>query len=60
MLALVEGGRTRASWMAVPAGQPSGYTVVAERGGGTRIDGGRVESSRDLRRESRAAPSTRE
>ena len=28
MLALVERGRTRASWMAVPAAQPSGYIVV--------------------------------
>ena len=46
MLALVEGGRTRASWMAVPAAQPSGYMVVAERGGGTHIDGGRVEPIR--------------
>jgi fructose-1,6-bisphosphatase/inositol monophosphatase family enzyme len=45
MLALVEGGRTRASWMAVPAAQPSGYTVIAERGKGTRIDGTRVETS---------------
>jgi fructose-1,6-bisphosphatase/inositol monophosphatase family enzyme len=48
MLALVEGGRTRASWMAVPAAQPSGYIVVAERGCGTRIDGERVEPARDL------------
>ncbi len=46
MLALVEGGRTLASWMAVPAAQPSGYIVVAERGGGTRIDGERVEPAR--------------
>src|SRR5687767_8656688 len=43
MLALVEGGRTRASWM-VPAAEPSGYSVVAERGRGTRIDGARVAS----------------
>jgi fructose-1,6-bisphosphatase/inositol monophosphatase family enzyme len=42
MLALVEAGRTRASWMAVPAAQPAGYTIVAERCGGTRIDGVRV------------------
>jgi fructose-1,6-bisphosphatase/inositol monophosphatase family enzyme len=48
MLALVEAGRTRASWMAVPASHPSGYTVVAECGGGTRIDGARVESRRDI------------
>jgi len=42
MLALVDAGVTRASWMAVPAAQPSGYMVVAERGGGTSIDGTRV------------------
>jgi fructose-1,6-bisphosphatase/inositol monophosphatase family enzyme len=46
MLALVDAGRTRASWMAVPAAQPSGYTVVSERGCGTWIDGARVEPSR--------------
>lgn len=46
MLALVEAGRTRASWMAVPAAQPTGYTIAAERGGGTRIDGVRVEPRR--------------
>jgi fructose-1,6-bisphosphatase/inositol monophosphatase family enzyme len=45
MLALVEGGVTRASWMAVPAAQPSGYLVVAERGGGTSIDDTRVQSA---------------
>ena len=48
MLALVEGGRTRASWMAIPAGHPSGYTIDAERGRGTRIDGVRVEPRRDV------------
>lgn len=48
MLALVENGRTRASWMAVPAAHPSGYTVVAQRGGGTRIDGARVELARSV------------
>lgn len=48
MLALVEAGRTRASWMAIPAAHPSGYTVVAERGGGTRIDGARAGSRRDV------------
>jgi fructose-1,6-bisphosphatase/inositol monophosphatase family enzyme len=48
MLALVEGGRTKASWMAVPAAQPSGFTVVAERGKGTHIHGRRVESARDM------------
>jgi fructose-1,6-bisphosphatase/inositol monophosphatase family enzyme len=46
MLALVEGGQTRASWMAIPAAQPSGYIVVAERGVGTQIDGKRVELAR--------------
>ncbi len=46
MIALVEAGRTRASWMAVPAAHPSGYSVVAERNGGTRIDGVRVEGRR--------------
>ncbi len=48
MIALVEAGRTRASWMAVPAARPSGYTVVAERDGGTRIDGVRVERGRGV------------
>ena len=47
MLALVEGGRTRASWMAVPAGQPSAFVVVAEEGNGTFINGIRVELPRD-------------
>jgi fructose-1,6-bisphosphatase/inositol monophosphatase family enzyme len=47
MLALVEGGRTRASWMAIPAAEPAGYTVVAERGGGTWIDGARVNTAHD-------------
>ncbi len=46
MLALVEQGQTRASWMAVPAAQPSGYTVFAERGNGTRVNGVRVELTR--------------
>src|SRR5687767_5469732 len=45
MLALVEAGRTRASWMAIPAAPPSGYTVVAEREGGTWIDGARVNTT---------------
>ena len=38
MLALVENGQTHASWMAVPAAAPAGYLVMAERGGGTRIN----------------------
>jgi fructose-1,6-bisphosphatase/inositol monophosphatase family enzyme len=46
MLALVQSGRTRASWMAVPAATPSGYIVVAEHGGGTRIDGRRIQPAR--------------
>jgi fructose-1,6-bisphosphatase/inositol monophosphatase family enzyme len=45
MLALVEGGSTLASWMAVPAAERSPYIVAATRGGGTRINGVRVESS---------------
>ncbi len=44
MLALVENGRTRASWMAVPAAAPAGYLVTAERGGGTRINDVRVDT----------------
>ena len=59
MLALVEGGRTRASWMAVPAAEPSGYIVVAESGGGTRIDGTRVESTRIVPRVPRGSVHTR-
>ena len=47
MLALVEAGQTSTSWMAIPAAQPSGYIVVAERGGGTWIDGARVAPSRN-------------
>jgi len=43
MLALVEGGVTRASWMAVPAAGP-GYLVVAEHHGGTSINRSRVHS----------------
>jgi fructose-1,6-bisphosphatase/inositol monophosphatase family enzyme len=42
MVALVEAGVTRASWIAVPAAQPSGYVVSAEIGLGTSIDGVRV------------------
>jgi fructose-1,6-bisphosphatase/inositol monophosphatase family enzyme len=48
MLALAEAGRTRASWMAVPAAVPTGYTVVAETGSGTRVNGIRVNSARTL------------
>jgi fructose-1,6-bisphosphatase/inositol monophosphatase family enzyme len=48
MLALVEGGRTRASWMAVPAGQPDAFVVVAEDGNGTYINGTRVELSGEV------------
>jgi fructose-1,6-bisphosphatase/inositol monophosphatase family enzyme len=43
MVALVERGLTRASWVAVPAADPA-YTVVAERGRGTWIDGMRTRA----------------
>ena len=46
MVALVEAGQTRASWIAVPASQPIGYTVFAERESGTWIDGRRIEPVR--------------
>lgn len=46
MLALVVGGRTRASWIAVPAGQPTGFMVVAAEGNGTHVNGTRVEPPR--------------
>jgi fructose-1,6-bisphosphatase/inositol monophosphatase family enzyme len=48
MVALVENGRTRASWMAVPAAQPAGYIVVARHGSGTLIDGVRVGPGRGV------------
>jgi fructose-1,6-bisphosphatase/inositol monophosphatase family enzyme len=44
MLALVEGGLARASWMAVPAAQPGGYVVAALHGEGTTINGVRVRT----------------
>ena len=59
MLALVEAGLTRASWMAVPAAKPSGYTVVAEWQGGTRINGARVEPVRELPAQPRGTIHTR-
>jgi fructose-1,6-bisphosphatase/inositol monophosphatase family enzyme len=59
MLALVEGGRTRASWMAVPAAEPTGFIVVAKDGGGTRIDGAPVESPRSVRSVPRGTIHTR-
>jgi fructose-1,6-bisphosphatase/inositol monophosphatase family enzyme len=43
MLALVEHGQTLASWMAVPAAQPSGYMIFAERGNGTWVNGVRTQ-----------------
>lgn len=46
MLALVERGATRASWMAVPAATGGRYIVAAQSGGGTRINGDRVSSTR--------------
>ena len=59
MLALVEGGHTIASWIAVPAAQPSGYSVAAERGGGTWMNGVRVKSARELPRTARGTIHTR-
>ena len=44
MLALVERGHTRASWMAVPAAEPAGFIVDAQHGIGTRINGVRVKT----------------
>jgi fructose-1,6-bisphosphatase/inositol monophosphatase family enzyme len=46
MIALVEAGHTQASWIVVPAAQPTGFTVVAQRGGGTWIDRARVKPIR--------------
>ena len=48
MLALVERGRTRASWMAVPASQPAGYSVVAEVDSGTWVNGVRAQCGRNV------------
>lgn len=48
MVALVEAGITRASWIAVPAAQPSGYVVSAEHERGTNIDSVRVSSVRRI------------
>lgn len=59
MLALVDAGITRASWMAVPAAQPSGYMVVAERGGGTSIDGDRVHAQPGMPSKPRGTVHTR-
>jgi fructose-1,6-bisphosphatase/inositol monophosphatase family enzyme len=59
MLALVEGGRTRASWMAVPAAQPAGYIVAAERGHGARIDGAPVDPDARTRSVPRGSIHTR-
>lgn len=59
MLALVEAGRARASWMAVPAAQPAGYTIVAESGAGTRIDEKHVNRSRVTPRVPRGSIHTR-
>ena len=59
MLAFVEAGRTRASWMAVPAAEPAGYTVVAELGVGTRIDGSRIHASEPARTMPRGTVHTR-
>lgn len=43
MVALVENGVARASWMAVPAALPRGYIVVAQQGIGTSVDGRRID-----------------
>jgi fructose-1,6-bisphosphatase/inositol monophosphatase family enzyme len=59
MLALVEHGITRASWIAVPAAYPAGYLVVAERGGGTRINGDRVTTARPVPERPRGTVHTR-
>ena len=59
MLALVEAGRTRASWMAIPAAEPTGYTVVAARRGGTWIDGARVNTPHGIRATLRGTIHTR-
>jgi fructose-1,6-bisphosphatase/inositol monophosphatase family enzyme len=48
MLALVQDGVTRASWIAVPAAPPGGFIVAAEHGGGTRINGSRVNTARPV------------
>ena len=48
MLALVERGRTRASWMTVPAAQPAGYSVIAEAGGGTSVNATGVHCARGV------------
>ncbi len=48
MLALVQNGVTRASWMSVPAAQPDGFIVAAERGGGTRINEVRVNTAHSV------------
>ena len=48
MVALVEDGLTRASWMAVPAAHAGGYLVVAARGSGTTIDGVPVTTTRQV------------
>jgi len=59
MLALVENGLTRASWMAVPAGQPSGYIVTVERGAGKRINDARVNTGRQIAGRPRGSVHTR-
>jgi fructose-1,6-bisphosphatase/inositol monophosphatase family enzyme len=59
MLALVEHGITRASWIAVPAAEPSGFLVVAERGGGTRINGRPVTTNRPVANPPRGSVHTR-
>ena len=45
MLALVQDGATRASWMVVPAAEPA-LAVVARQGCGTLVNGSRVNMTR--------------
>jgi len=48
MIALVERGLARVSWMAVPAAPGGAYLVTAERGRGTRINGTTVTTRRTV------------
>ncbi len=59
MLALVQNGHTRLSWMAVPAAQPAGFLVSAEQDGGTRINETRVDLTRRIADHPRGTVHTR-
>jgi fructose-1,6-bisphosphatase/inositol monophosphatase family enzyme len=59
MLALVENGLTRASWIVVPASTPAGFSIVAEHAAGTRIDGRRVTTRRPIAARPRGTIHTR-